>query len=255
MNDTAGRGRNATFVHLAGQEFPALFVVNEPIRIDGLPSLNRFFTNPEGTYFVAAPEYGLDRSAGGTCAGAANLDGDADDEIFFCATEAAGGQAVGARIYDFDGTKFVDRTKAWGITPMSDRDIEVADFNGDGKPDIAQLRGGLVRVSLGTGSGFHKVFDLPTGKALAMAVGDINDDNRPDIYVARQASSNSAHLMLVNDGGGRSFTNVPIPQAGRGSTDDVLALDYDNNGLTDFLTINGRYTPGPIKLTAFFETN
>lgn len=55
-------------------------------------------------------------------------------------------------------------------------------------------------------------------------------------------------------GDGTSFTNVVIPQVGHGTADDVLALDYDKNGLTDFLTFNGISGPGPLKLTAFFPS-
>ncbi len=80
-------------------------------------------------------------------------------------------------------------------------------------------------------------------------------DARPDIYVARRQLGNGAHLMLVNGGDGTSFTNIEIPQPGFGNPDDVLALDYDHNGLTDFLTLNGLGAPGPLRLTAFFRAD
>lgn len=253
--DITGRGRAAAFVQLASDQLPSLFMTSEPIRIDGLPSFNRFYRNLDGTRFVPAPELGLDSSSGGVCTVAANLDADADDELLVCTSEAAGGLSAGARLYDFDGTRFVDQTRQLGIAPFASMDIEVADFDGDGSPDIAQLRGSRLRVSLASASGFVNVFELETKKAVAMAVGDVNEDGRPDIYVCREALGNGAHLMLVNRGDGESFSNVEIPQPGSGNADDVLALDYDQNGLTDFLTFNGRFGPGPIKLTAFFPTD
>ncbi|MEX2547058.1 MAG: VCBS repeat-containing protein [Chloroflexota bacterium] len=253
--DITGRGRAAAFVHLATDALPSLFVTNEPVRIDGLPSFNRFFRNT-GTNFVPAPELGLDNSSGGQCAVAANLDADADDEILLCTLEPHGGLSAGARIYDFNGTRFVDRTAEWGIRPMADRDIEVADFNGDSLPDIAQLKTTRLRISLGLPTGgFEQAYQLDTSTAAGMAVGDVNEDQRPDIYVARQANRNRSHLMLVNVGDGTSFTNVAIPQASSGSADDALALDYDGNGLTDFLILNGLNFRGPVRLIAFFRTD
>jgi hypothetical protein len=47
---------------------------------------------------------------------------------------------------------------------------------------------------------------------------------------------------------------VAIPQPGSGTADDVIALDYDKNGLTDFLTLNGLTSRGPVRLTAWFPT-
>jgi hypothetical protein len=45
---------------------------------------------------------------------------------------------------------------------------------------------------------------------------------------------------------------VAIPQTRRGSADDVIALDYDGNGLTDFVVLNGRKKAGPVQLLASF---
>jgi hypothetical protein len=45
---------------------------------------------------------------------------------------------------------------------------------------------------------------------------------------------------------------IRIPQATAGTADDVIALDYDDNGRTDFVVLNGRKGPGPIQLLAAF---
>jgi len=67
---------------------------------------------------------------------------------------------------------------------------------------------------------------------------------------------NRADQLLVNNGKGTRFTSVKIPQAGpkNGRGDDVVALDYDRNGLTDFVVVNGKgKDAGPIQLLASFE--
>ncbi len=79
-----------------------------------------------------------------------------------------------------------------------------------------------------------------------------------DLYLVRShRSDNLDDILLVNDGKGRAFTSVSIPQAGlkNGKGDDVVAIDHDRNGLTDFLVLNGDGDdPGPIQLLASFRT-
>ena len=53
--------------------------------------------------------------------------------------------------------------------------------------------------------------------------------------------------------GGTKFRSVKIPQTSKGTADDVFAIDYDKNGLTDFVVLNGRSKTGPIQLLASFR--
>jgi hypothetical protein len=46
---------------------------------------------------------------------------------------------------------------------------------------------------------------------------------------------------------------VRIPQTAKGSADDVIVLDVDRNGLSDFLVLNGHATAGPVQLLASFR--
>jgi len=246
--DATGRGRAAAFVHLEADPLPDLVVVSEPVRLDGLPSFNRFYRNVDGTHFEPAPDVGLDTSAGGVCAVATNLDADADDELLVCTVAPIGSVKAGLHVFDFNGARFVDKTLAWGLKPSSALAVAVADFNGDSLPDIAQLGSGLLRVSLANGSGgFSNAFERKATNGTWLATGDVNGDLRPDIYVTRQTTPNG-NLMLVNNGSGTGFAEVLIPQPG-GNVDYVMSLDYDHNGLTDFLTLHG---VGAVNLTAWF---
>ena len=49
---------------------------------------------------------------------------------------------------------------------------------------------------------------------------------------------------------------MPIPETTVGAGDDAYALDYDHNGLMDFLVLNGGRVdlPGPVELIAFFPS-
>jgi hypothetical protein len=59
--------------------------------------------------------------------------------------------------------------------------------------------------------------------------------------------------MLVNRDGGAAWSSLAIPQATSGRGDDAVAIDYDGNGLEDFVVLNGNNARGPIQLIAFFE--
>ncbi len=248
------RGRHATFLNLDGNEAPDLYVTAQPERIDALQSANRLFRNVDGRYFAPVESSLLNRSMGGNCVVASDFDGDGDDDLFVCVTQPVDGLQPGARLFVNTAGVLTDRTQAWGIAPTYDSDIEVADFDGDGTLDFAQLRKRAVHVSLQRDGRFVPAFTYPTAFAAAMAVGDVNGDGRPDLYVAQRTAGNDDHLMLVNDGTGTSVTSIGIPQASFGSADDVLSLDYDGNGLTDFLVLNGLTSPGPVKLIAFFRS-
>ena len=63
---------------------------------------------------------------------------------------------------------------------------------------------------------------------------------------------NQPDLLLLSQNGGRKLPRSWIPQTRQGSADDVIALDYDLNGLTDFVVLNGRRREGPIQLLAAF---
>jgi hypothetical protein len=137
---------------------------------------------------------------------------------------------------------------------MNDIDVEFADVNGDRKKDLIQLSSNRLRVSKWTSAGYRKIFEAKISDSWAIAVGDASGDGRPDIYVVRgNNKKNLPDRLLVNRNGGRKFTSVKIPQTSKGTGDDVIALDYDKNGLKDFLVLNGRKKAGPIQLLASFK--
>jgi hypothetical protein len=73
------------------------------------------------------------------------------------------------------------------------------------------------------------------------------------------AGNNAPDQVYVNNGAGTSFTQMSsIPSTSQGEPDSVAPLDYDGNGLTDFLVLNGggekESGPGPVELIAFFRS-
>ena len=121
---------------------------------------------------------------------------------------------------------------ATGATP---RDIVAADFNRDGRPDLAttNLGGGSVTVLLrnATNTGF-------ASEAAAIQVGaspegieaaDFNGDGYPDIAVA-VLGTNTVNVLLRNPGGG--FTAEAPIAVGAGAL-GLATADFDADGRPD----------------------
>lgn len=147
------------------------------------------------------------------------------------------------------------------------RGIAVADFDGDGKLDVAvsNLDQNTIAVFLNAGSGVFaspKTAPIITTVQLdsslglnigSLAVGDFNEDGIPDLVVATIAG-NQASIVLLGNGDGTFRQQPPIPNSfgflhakvvdlnGDGHQDLVFAL---NGGLAVSLG-NGDGTFGPM---------
>ena len=130
-------------------------------------------------------------------------------------------------------------------------------MTGDGRIDLLQLNRKKLVISRGTARGFRPHFEAAVPFAEGMAVGDVNGDGALDVYVVTGSQrGNEPDFLFVNDGRGRSFSSVRIPQAQDGSGSAVMALDYDHNGLTDFVVLNGQGDfKGTTQLLASFPTS
>nr|MBA3728105.1 VCBS repeat-containing protein [Actinomycetota bacterium] len=245
--DPYGRGRHVTFVDVNHDPYPDLFVGNDFSRADGLPSPNRLFLNSESG-FRYAPEYGVDEEAGTKCAQAADVDGDGWEDILVC------GQMTGPQIYgNDDGSGFTERGRSMGLEQLDDlNDAKLADLNADGRPDLVEARSDALMVLLQMDRGFREVFATELTESATVAAGDVNADGLPDLYVTQGGTPNVPDLMLVNGGDGAGYASMEVPQATEGTGDSAYPLDFDRNGLMDFLVLNGAKKAGPIQLIAFF---
>jgi hypothetical protein len=119
-----------------------------------------------------------------------------------------------------------------GHAALSDS-VGVGDFNGDGKPDVAQTNvvAGSVSVFLGRGGGdFAKAVTHPVGvHPNHIAVGDLDLDARLDLVVANVGSNELTILRGTGDGGFGAASLVPVPRPqnvaiGRFNADDIPDL-------------------------------
>ncbi len=119
--------------------------------------------------------------------------------------------------------------------------VTVADFNGDGHPDLAIMNqaDSTVTVLLGNGAGG---FTAATGSPFtvgsqpyAAAVADFNGDGYPDLAVVNTASNNVT-VLLGNGSGG--FTAASGAFAVGSVPRDIALGDFNEDGRPDFATAN-----------------
>jgi hypothetical protein len=168
----------------------------------------------------------------------------------------------GLRVYhNNEGRGFTEVTASVGLG-QSPRDVTLTDVNGDSWLDVIEVAPNTLSVFANTNGKFSRMFSTTLQYGYSVAAGDVNTDNRPDVYVMRgkdAAGNNAADQVYLNNGAGTSFTRMSsIPSTSQGEPDSVAPLDYDGNGLTDFLVLNGggekESGPGPVELIAFFRS-
>ena len=121
---------------------------------------------------------------------------------------------------------------------VSSHSIVSADFNGDGRPDLATANNGNATVSvlLGDGDGtFGPVTRYAAGDGPhSIRSADVNGDGARDLATANEGSDDAS--ILLGDGAGGFDPAINVPS---GLTPKGVALgDVNGDGLIDLVTAN-----------------
>jgi hypothetical protein len=146
---------------------------------------------------------------------------------------------VGASTVSFAAAQ----TFALGNSPSK---VVVADFNGDGRPDLAVLHGGgTAYVFLNTtAAGASTVsFAAPqtfaTGGEVALAAVDLNGDGRPDLVVA-ESMLNTVSVLVNTTPTGAAVVSFAAPQTFAVGNDpsSIGVADFNGDGRPDLALAN-----------------
>jgi hypothetical protein len=120
-------------------------------------------------------------------------------------------------------------------TAADPKDVVTADFNNDGKLDLASVNAGSsnVTVRLGDGAGgFGAATNFPTGAGPnCMVVGDFNNDTKPDLVTGSYTGENVSVLL----GNGNGSFAAPIHSEVYAAPLSLAVGDVGQDGKMDLL--------------------
>jgi len=247
VTDPWGRGRYGAVLDANNDGYPDLFYGTESLRPDGMPSIDRFYINTGQGSFVDDPAMGLDMNIGALCAHTVDYNNDGWPDLLVC------GETGGLHLFRNDqGEGFTDVSSILG-TSIKAVDAAMVDINHDNRPDLITLTGSVLadRLQLANGFAKQKIIHQGIKSARSFAIGDVNGDNNPDIYVVggRTAGQNAPDYLFTGNATGGFPTMMTIPQATVGGGDTAYPIDYTHDGLSSFLVLNGQVpNTGPIQL-------
>jgi len=246
VSDPWGRGRYGAVLDANNDGFPDIFYGSESLRPDGMPSEDRFFINTGHGSFVDDPAMGLDLEIGSLCAHTVDYNSDGWPDLLVC------GEEGGLHLFENEqGHGFKDVSSILGA-PVNATDAAMVDVNHDSRRDLITLTRNQLAESLQRADGtFAPPKTLLTLKgAVSLAVGDVNGDHNPDIYVVggMTGTANAPDFLLLGDATG-GFTTTTIPEETAGGGTRAYSVDYTHDGLASFLVLNGQVPgKGPLQL-------
>lgn len=159
-----------------------------------------------------------------------DMDGDGSQDVVVACRDKC--QSV---VYFNEGKGNFPNKRPFGPPRSSTRALAVADFDGDGRPDIVachEEEGLFVYFNTGHGN-FGPGLKIAGKEALpySMLAADLNKDGKPEIIVGYV---NAPGAIYFNDGSGRKYTRVTFGD-NKGAIYGLAAGDLDGDGYPDIV--------------------
>jgi hypothetical protein len=206
-----------------------------------------YLGNGDGT-FQPPSGYSVDKAASSIAVADFNGDGRLDLAVAISGGYNDPGQVVSVFIGNGDGTF---RKKVDYQVDLQPIGITAADFNGDGKIDLATSNGvnGTVSVLINKGNGtFHAARNYavapPGGTIFLIAAVQFESDTKPGLIV----SSIVATYILSNRGDG----TFQVAREYDPPSYQVVVGDFNQDGKTDFAMVSAWLDQGPEGVTVIY---
>ena len=198
--------------------------------------------------FRGAPSYDLPNSFAGSAytysVASGDFNGDGVPDVVVGQQGNNGSTGVVVYLAKGDGTFFPG--VSYGASAQL-RFVAVADFNGDGKLDIAAIdKAGLVQILLGDGDGSFSIgAEYPTDPGNSpdpqnVVTGDFNHDGKMDLAVANPNTGTVGVLLGHGDGTFASVVSYPVTNY---TPVTIATTDLNGDGYLDLAVT--AYTDGP----------
>ncbi|HVS28724.1 MAG TPA: FG-GAP-like repeat-containing protein, partial [Solirubrobacteraceae bacterium] len=173
----------------------------------------------------------------------ADLDGDGKLDLAAVGQTTFAAGSVAVLLGDGSGRFHPPPAGPVGTTGAGPQGIAAADFNGDGRLDlaVANAADNTVSVLLGDGRGH---FTSAPGSPLAVgaspqkiAAADLNGDGRPDIVTVNRMSNDLSVLLNAGAGAFAAHVDYPVGPGAQGPF-DVAIGDINGDGKPDLVSAN-----------------
>jgi hypothetical protein len=187
-----------------------------------------------GVSFVASRNYPVQQGPRAIAVGDFNSDGKPDLATVNSASSTA--STVSVLINNRDGTYLPAVNYSVGSTPVA---ISIADFNGDGKLDIAVIdqSASSISVLLGNGDGTfqaQKTTSITTGNSPdSLAIGDFNGDGKLDVGVTVNLPQAGQRAVAVLLGNGDGTFQSPINYDSGSGAHNAIVADFNGDSKLD----------------------